>query len=74
MILFKTLRARFLLVGPLILALLFVLHWTSFGGHWFRWAVLGIAIAWVISLIRVVQALVLAGGIAALVTYFRRKR
>ena len=33
----------------------------------------GIGIAWVISLLRVIRALILLGGLAALVAYFRKK-
>jgi hypothetical protein len=38
-----------------------------------QWAALGIGIAWVISLIRVVGALVVGGGLAALVAYINKK-
>jgi hypothetical protein len=74
-IMVKTLRAlRFLFVGPVILLILFVLNWTtSFGHGWLRWAVLGIGIAWIISLMRVLWALVLAGGIAALIALLRKR-
>ena len=62
----KTLRAlKFLFVGPMILALLFVINWiTSPGDWWVQWAALGIGIAWVISLFRVVFAIIVAGGLA----------
>jgi hypothetical protein len=44
------------------------------GGHWWvQWAALGIGFAWVISLLRVIRALVLVGGIAALIAYLRRR-
>lgn len=71
----KTLRAiRFLFVGPMILALLFVINLMTSPGHWWvQWPALGIGIAWFISLFRVLGALVLAGGLAALVAYFRRR-
>lgn len=64
----RTLRAvKFLFMGPLILAFLFVINlMTSPGDWWVQWAALGIGIAWVISLFRVVSAVVLAGGLAAL--------
>ena len=64
----KTWRAfKFLFIGPMILALLFVINWmTSPGDWWVKWAALGIGIAWVISLARVVFAAVVAGGLAAL--------
>lgn len=64
----KTWRAlKFLFVGPMILALLFVINWmTSPGDWWVQWAALGIGIAWVISLFRVAFAAVVAGGAVAL--------
>ena len=73
---FKTLRAlRFLVVGPLLLVLLVVINLMTSPGHWWvQWAALGIGIAWVISLFRVLSALLLAGGLAALVVYFRKRQ
>ncbi len=70
----KTLRAvRFLFMGPVILGILFVVNWmTSPGDWWVQWAALGIGIAWVLALVRVLFALVVAGGIAALITALRR--
>ena len=64
----KTWRAfKFLFIGPMILALLFVINWmTSPGDGWVQWAALGIGIAWVISLARVIFAAVVAGGLATL--------
>ena len=47
---------------------------TSPGHWWVQWAALGIGIAWIISLFRVIQALVVAGGIAALIAYFNNKK
>ncbi|MEZ5283398.1 MAG: hypothetical protein R2712_01050 [Vicinamibacterales bacterium] len=66
-----TLRAaRFLVKAPLILAFLFVINLMTSPGHWWvQWAALGIGIAWVLSLFRVLRALVLAGGLAALGAY-----
>ncbi len=71
----KTLRAlKFLFVGPLILAFLFVINWmTSPGDWWVQWAALGIGIAWVISLFRVIGAILVAGGLAAFIAYVRQK-
>jgi hypothetical protein len=66
---------KFLFMGPLILAFLFVINLlTSPGEWWVQWAALGIGIAWVISLFRVVRALVLAGGLAALGLYLSQRR
>lgn len=63
----KTLSAlRFLVSGPLILLMLFVINWMTSPGHWWvQWAALGIGIAWVLSLLRVLRAVLLAGGLAA---------
>ena len=67
----KTLHAvKFLFTGPLILAFLFVINLMTSPGHWWvQWPALGIGIAWVISLFRVVRAVVIAGGLAALVAW-----
>jgi hypothetical protein len=75
MILFKTLRAfRFLFVGPFVLVLLVLINlMTSPGNWWIKWPAFGIGIAWVISLLRVIRALVVVGGVAALVAYFRKR-
>jgi hypothetical protein len=71
----KTLRAlKFLFVGPMILVLLFVINWmTSPGEWWVQWAALGIGIAWVISLGRVIFAAIVAGGIVALIATLRHR-
>ena len=71
-----TLRAvQFLFVGPFVLVLLFFINWmTSPGEWWIQWAALGIGIAWVVSLFRVLEAAVLMGGLAALLTYLARTK
>jgi hypothetical protein len=71
----KTLHAvKFLFTGPLILLLLLVINVMTSPGHWWvQWAALGIGIAWVISLFRVLRAVILLGGLAALVAYLRRR-
>ena len=63
-----TLRAvKFLFMGPLILAFLFVINLMTSPGHWWiQWPALGIGIAWIISLFKVIRALAVAGGLAAL--------
>jgi hypothetical protein len=43
------------------------------GEWWVQWAALGLGIAWVITLFRVVQAVVLMGGLAALGVYLGRR-
>jgi hypothetical protein len=65
---------RFLFVGPLILALLFVVNLVTSPGHWWvQWPALGIGIAWVICLARVVFAIIVAGGLAAFAAYVQRR-
>lgn len=65
---YRTFRAlAFLIKGPFILAMLWVISMMTPAGHlWFRWAVLGIGIAWVISFFRVLRSVVVVGGVAAL--------
>jgi hypothetical protein len=67
----KTLNAvKFLFTGFLIFVLLFVINLLTSPGHWWvQWAALGIGIAWVFSLFRVLRAVVIAGGLAALVAW-----
>lgn len=71
----ETVRAvKFLFVGPIILAFLVVVNLiTSPGQWWVQWPALGIGIAWLISLFRVLRAVVLVGGIAALIALLRKK-
>lgn len=70
----KTLKAlKFLVVGPLILVMLFVINlMTSPGNWWVQWPALGIGIAWVISLFRVIVAVIAIGGIAAFIAYLNK--
>ena len=72
----KTLKAlKFLFVGPLILLLLLVINiMASPGDWWVQWAALGIGIVWVISLFRVVAAVIAIGGLAAFIAYVSRNR
>ena len=72
---FKTLRAlRFLFTGPLLLGLLVLINWMTSPGHWWvKWPALGIGIVWVISLFRVLRAVIVLGGLAALIAYLRSK-
>lgn len=71
----KTARAlKFLFTGPLILVLLVVVNLMTSPGHWWvQWPALGLGIAWVISLLRVIRAIILVGGVAALIAYLRRR-
>jgi hypothetical protein len=60
----------FLFKAPFILALLFVINLMTSPGHWWvQWAALGIGIAWFFALFRVLRAVILAGGLAALGIY-----
>jgi hypothetical protein len=72
---FKTLRAvRFLFTAPLILLLLVVINLMTSPGHWWvQWAALGLGIAWVLALFRVVTTIAVMGGLAAFVLWLRRR-
>lgn len=71
---YGTIRAlKFLFIGPLILVFLAIINLMTSPGHWWiQWPALGIGIAWFICLFRVVAALAVAGGIAALIAALRR--
>jgi hypothetical protein len=75
MMMWKTWRAvKFLFTGPLILLLLVIINVMTSPGHWWvRWAALGIGIAWVMSLLRVIRAMLLLGGLAALIAYMQKR-
>jgi hypothetical protein len=64
----RTLRAvKFLVMAPFIVAFLFVINVMTWDGEWWvQWAALGIGIAWVASLFRVIRAVLVGGGLAAL--------
>jgi hypothetical protein len=68
---FRTMRSlAFLFKAPLILAFLFVINLVTSPGHWWvQWAALGIGIAWVLALFRVLRTVIVAGGLAALGIY-----
>jgi hypothetical protein len=70
-----TIRAfRFLFVGPLLLAMLVIINLMTSPGHWWvQWPALGLGFAWFISLLRVMRAAVVVGGLAALVACLRKK-
>lgn len=65
---YKTFRAiKFLITGPMILAMLFVINLVTSPGHWWvQWAAFGIGIAWFVSLLRVIRSIIVVGGLAAL--------
>ena len=65
---------KFLFTGPVILVFLFIVNLMTSPGHlWVKWAALGIGVAWVISLFRVLRMMVLLGGLAAFIAYLRRR-
>jgi hypothetical protein len=72
---FRTWRSfTFLIKAPFILLFLVIINAVTSPGHWWvQWAALGIGIAWIISLLRVLRAAILLGGLAALVAYFRKR-
>ena len=66
---------KFLIKGPIILVFLFFVNLlASPGDWWWPWAALGIGIAWVFALMRVIWAIMVAGGLAALAVYFMNRR
>ena len=71
-----TLKAvKFLFMGPLIVAFLTVVNVMTWSGVWWvQWAALGIGIAWCISLLKVMRAIVVAGGLAAITAYLANRR
>ena len=71
----KAIRAlKFLFIGPLVLALLVVINvMTSPGEWWVQWPALGIGIAWVICLFQVLKAIIIGGGLVALLAYFKNR-
>jgi hypothetical protein len=65
---------KFLFVGPVLLVFLFVVNLATSPGHWWvQWAALGIGIAWFFSLLRVIRAVILLGGLAAVIACLRKK-
>ena len=72
----KTAKAvGFLFKAPLILLFLVLINWMTFSGDWWvKWAALGLGIAWVCSLLHVLRALMLAGGLAALTAFLTSRR
>ena len=58
---------RFLFMAPVILGFLTLINlMTSPGVWWVQWAALGLGIAWVINIFKVVRTVIVAGGLAAL--------
>lgn len=69
-------RVKFLITAPFIVLMLFVINvMTSPGEWWVQWAALGLGIAWVINLFKLIRDVVLLGGLAAFGAYlFNRNR
>lgn len=66
---------KFLFMAPLLVAFLFVVNLMTWRGVWWvQWAALGLGIAWVLSLFRVLRAVALAGGVAALGAYLLNRQ
>jgi hypothetical protein len=62
-------------MAPFILALLFVINWMTWSGEWWiQWPALGIGIAWVFSLLRVLKTVVVLGGLAGIAAYLNGRR
>ena len=72
----RTMHAfKFLFMAPLILAFLFVVNLMTWHGQWWvQWAALGLGIAWVLSLFRVIRAVIISGGLAAVAAYLLKNR
>lgn len=64
----RTIKAvEFLFKAPLLLAFLFVVNLMTTPGHWWvQWAALGLGYMWVKSVLRVLAAAVVVGGLAVL--------
>jgi hypothetical protein len=61
---------KFLFMAPVILLFLVVVNVMTSPGHWWvQWAALGLGFAWILNLFRVIRAIVIAGGLAALGAY-----
>ena len=69
-------RVKFLVTAPFILLMLVVINlMTSPGQWWVQWAALGMGIAWVINLFKLIRDIALLGGLAAFGAYiFNRNR
>lgn len=67
--------AKFLVKAPFILAFLFVVNLLTSPGHWWvQWPALGLGIAWVLALFRVIRTVAVAGGLAAIAALLLRRR
>lgn len=67
-------RVKFLITAPFIVLMLFVINvMTSPGEWWVQWAALGIGIAWVINLFKLMRDIVMLGGLAAFGAYLMNR-
>lgn len=65
---------KFLFTGPVVLVVLVIVNLLSSPGHWWvQWAALGIGLAWILSLFRVLRMMILLGGVTALIAYLRKR-
>ena len=63
-------RVKFLITAPFIVLMLFVINVMTSPDHWWvQWAALGIGIAWVINLFKLIRDIVVLGGLAAFGAY-----
>jgi len=69
-------RVKFLIMAPFILGLCFVINLMTWSGQWWvQWVALGLGIAWVINLFKLIRDVILLGGLAAFGAYiFNRNR
>lgn len=64
----------FLVKAPVILLVLVIINLMTSPGHWWvQWAALGLGIAWVFSLLRVIRAGLVVGGLAGLIALLNRR-
>jgi len=58
-------RVKFLIMAPFILGLCFVINLMTWSGEWWvQWVALGLGIAWVINLFKLIRDVILLGGLA----------
>ena len=64
----------FLVKAPVILLVLVIINLMTSPGHWWvQWPALGFGIAWVFSLLRVIRAGLVVGGLAGLIVLLNRR-
>ena len=69
-------RVKFLITAPFIVLLCLVINvMTSPGEWWVQWVALGVGIAWVMNLFKLIRDIALFGGLAAVgACLFNRNR